>query len=400
MPTYHYTALTKAGQRKTGSLNGDSETQAKRLLKEQGLVPLKVGERHTTNGRFELWKQQLKTTDMAMILRQLATLLRSGLTLDDCLKLMAEQSESKRHAQLLRSWYGHIVEGDSLSGAMQNATTKVPDSVVASVAVGEETGHLDRVLLQLADEQEHLMANQQTLRSAMIYPALIILVAIGVLSFVMVKIVPQVVDIFAHQQQELPRVTRIVVGTSDFLINYGLYLLVALAVLFLGVRFWLTREANRLRWHKTLLKIPYIGRWLLLGDISDWCRGLGILLNSGVPAVAAMRISNATVNNRALKTKLETATEQVRQGSSIHHALVQQGGMPGFMLHMVGSGEASSELDAMLIRVADFYANTLKNATETLLKILNPVLLIIIALIVAAIMLGVLTPIMQMNQMI
>ena len=169
---------------------------------------------------------------------------------------------------------------------------------------------------------------------------------------------------------------------------------------FLGVRLWLAREDNRRRWHTALLRLPYIGHWILLGGISDWCRGLGVLLSSGVPAVAAMRISNTTVYNRALKVKLEAATEQVRQGNSIHQALVQQGGMPGFMLHMVGSGEASSELDAMLVRVADFYTNTLKNSTETLLKVFNPLLLILIALVVVTIMFGVLTPIMQMNQMI
>ena len=400
MATYHYLALSKQGKQTKGSMNGDSERHIRRQLKDDGLVPLEVSAVAEKPAGFSFFQRKAKPSDTALILRQLSTLLHSGLTLDDSLKLMAEQSETSLQKQLMLSWRGAIVEGESLSSAMRNGDIKLADNLVAAVAVGEETGHLDNVMMRLADDQERLMDNQQTLKDAMIYPAMIISVALLVLVFVMVKIVPQITDIFAHQQAELPQVTKVVIGISHFLINYGIFVALALVGAVAGFKFWLREEPNKIRWHEKLLHAPQLGHWILISDISDWCRGLAVLLGSGVPAVNAMQISTAAVNNRALRLRLEQATEQVRQGSSIHQALSQQTGMPGFMLHMIGSGEAGSELDNMLMRVADYYANVLHGTVDTVLKLLNPILLIIIALVVMAIIFGVLTPIMQMNQMI
>jgi len=406
MATFNYVALTKQGKQTKGTQNGDSERAIRRSLKEQGLTPLSIKQVASDSGQggsllsLSLFKPTIKPSDLALILRQLATLLHSGLTLDDSLKLMAEQSDTAAQKALMLSWHGAIVEGQSLSSAMNNSPQKLPQSLIAAIAVGEETGHLDNVLARLADEQENVMQNQQTLKGAMVYPAMIITVALGVLIFVMVKIVPQVTEIFTSQQAALPRVTVAVIGVSNFLINYGIFLAIAIIASIFGFNYWLRTPENRMRWHKKLLNVPTLGHWILISDVSDWCRGLAVLLGSGVPAVAAMNIATAAVKNLELRQRFGDATEQVRQGSSIHQALVQQKGMPGFMLHMVGSGEAGSELDSMLMRVAEYYANVLKGTIDTVLKLVNPILLILISLVVMAIIFGVLTPIMQMNQMI
>lgn len=400
MATYQYLALSKQGKQTKGSMNGDSERHIRRQLKDDGLVALEVKAIAEKPSGFRLFQRSAKPSDTALILRQLATLLHSGLTLDDSLKLMAEQSETSLQKQLMLSWRGAIVEGESLSSAMRKGDIKLADGLIAAVAVGEETGHLDKIMLRLADEQERLMDNQQTLKGAMVYPAMIISVAVIVLVFVMVKIVPQITDIFANQQAELPRVTKVVIGVSHFLINYGIYLAITFIGSIVGLQLWLREDANKIRFHRKLLGIPQLGHWMLISDISDWCRSLSVLLSSGVPAVNAMQISTAAVKNLDLRKRLEQATEQVRQGTSIHQALSQQHNMPGFMLHMVGSGEAGSELDSMLMRVADYYANVLRGTVDTVLKLLNPILLIIIAMVVMAIIFGVLTPIMQMNEMI
>ena len=401
MATFNYTALNPKGKQVKGTLNGDSDRHIRRLLKDDGLIPLSINAvTASSTSRFSLFQRKASARDMALVLRQLATLLQSGLTLDDSLKLMAEQSDSNKQHQLMLSWRGAIVEGQSLSSAMRNSPQKLPDSLIAAVAVGEETGHLDSVMKRLADEQERLMDNQQTLQGALVYPLVIITVAIAVLGFVMVYIVPRVTAIFEQQQMALPTVTRVVITTSNFFIDYWLLLAIAIASALFGFSLWLRNETNKRRWHQRLLALPVIGNWLLYSDLSDWCRGLAVLLKSGVPAVAAMKIATAAVANRALRLRLENATDQVRQGSSMYQALVQQPGLPAFMLHMVGSGEAGSELDTMLQRVADYYGKLLASSTETLLKLLNPLLLLIIAAIVAVIILGVLTPITQMNQMI
>lgn len=401
MATYNYLALSKQGKQTKGTLNGDSERHIRRLLKEDGLVPLEVkAVAEKSSGSISLFTRKAKPADTALILRQLSTLLHSGLTLDDSLKLMAEQSETTTQKQLMLAWRGAIVEGQSLSSAMRNSPVKLAESLIAAVAVGEETGHLDNVMARLADDQERQMENQQTLKGAMVYPAMIITVAVCVLVFVMVKVVPQITDIFDNQQAELPTVTKIVISTSNFLIDYGIFLGVAIVGLIVAFQLWLRSDDNKLKWHQRLLALPQFGHWILISDISDWSRSLAVLLSSGVPAVSAMQISSTSVQNLEIRARLEDATEQVRQGTSIHQSLSQQQGMPGFMLHMVGSGEASSELDSMLMRVADYYANVLRGTIDTMLKLLNPILLIIIALVVMAIIFGVLTPIMQMNQMI
>lgn len=402
MATFNYIALGPGGKQVKGTLNADSERHVRRMLKDDSLVPLEVRAVAARKPATSIlaWRRRLKSTDTALILRQLATLLQSGLALDDCLKLMAAQSETPAQKQLTLSWRSSIVEGQSLSSAMRNGPSQMPENVLAAIAVGEETGHLEEVMNRLADDQERLLDNRQTLQGALVYPALIITVAVAVLVFVMINIVPKVTEIFVSQQVELPAVTRAVIAVSHFLSGYGLLLLLVLVSALAGLQWWLRRPANKCRFHQRLLRLPTLGHWLLIGGLSDWCRGLALLLASGVPAVSAMTIANASVANLSLRQRLQAATEQVRQGMSVYQALVLQPGMPGFMLHMIGSGEASSELDKMLMRVADYYSKALHASVDTLLKLLNPLLLIIIALIVMVIILGVLTPIMQMNRMI
>ena len=399
MASFHYRALTVSGKVKKGLLSGDSEQQIRRQLKSQELTPLVVTKIAEKQGKKWLHRQ-IKASELALILQQLATLLGSGLPLDDCLSLMSEQSDTTLQKQLLMSWHSDISEGLSLSDAMRKSPQKIGDSLIAAVGVGEESGHLDSVILRLAQEQERLMQNKQTLKVALAYPAMIVVVAFMVLVFVMVNIVPQITAIFANKQVELPQVTQWVIGSSHFLLNYGWFALLVFVLLLLAFFLWLRDENNRRIWHRGLLQLPIIGHWLLISELSDWCRGLAVLMNSGVPVASSLGIAAVGVHNLALRQTMEAVNEQVRQGTSVHHALSQQAYMPGFLLHMIGSGEAGSDLDAMLMRVADYYADYLSSVVNVALKMLNPLLLIIIAMVVAAIIFGILTPIMQMNQMI
>ncbi len=191
-----------------------------------------------------------------------------------------------------------------------------------------------------------------------------------------------------------------VISVSDFLIVYGIYLLIFLLFMLAGFIWSLRDPERRLRWHSVLLKVPKLNHWLKLAVFSDWCRSMALLLSSQVPAVHAMKIANAGVSNLALRETLNKATRRVQEGETIHSALSEQSHIPGFMLHLIGSGEASSNLESMLQRIADYYAAMIRSEVDTLLKLLNPLLLIVIAGIIMVIILGVLTPIMQMNQMV
>jgi len=216
----------------------------------------------------------------------------------------------------------------------------------------------------------------------------------------MLWVVPKITVVFASSNRELPFITKVIIGLSEFTQNYGLGILILAIITFITAKYLLRDSSRKIRWHAFLLELPGLGSWLRMSNIADWSRSLGILLASGVPALAALRISSSTMNNLFLREKMEAVTESMRQGKSLQKALTEHQLGSGFLVHMVGSGEASSQLDQMLLRVADYYSLRLKNAVEVFLKIFNPILIIIMGLIILSIVAAVMLPIMDMNNMI
>jgi len=292
------------------------------------------------------------------------------------------------------------MEGESLAQAMRRGSQGVSDSIVAATEVAERTGHLAGVLERLADEQERSLDNQRALKGALIYPALLITVSLAALVFVVTNIIPKISAVFVSQKSELPFVTEVVLGVSDFFIEYGVVMGIALLLTAIGLMMALQRPGFRLRVDALLLRLPKVGYWIKLSDFSDWTRNLALMLESGVPVVDALRIANFTVSNRVLRAGLNRVVEEVNGGESLSSSLATTAEVPKFMAHLISSGEKSGQLRQMLDKIASYYSKLLASSTETLLKILNPVLLIIIAGIITVIILGVITPIMQMNSMI
>jgi general secretion pathway protein F len=234
----------------------------------------------------------------------------------------------------------------------------------------------------------------------MIYPATLIATSIVVVSIMMVWVVPKITAIFISSKRELPLVTRIIVGLSEFTQAYGLFVLAAIVALAFAFRQAMRDPLRKERWHQFMLHMPGIGRWIRMANISDWARSLGVLLSNGVPALAALTISSAVVSNLHLRRKFEAVTEGMRQGSSLQKALQDSQIGSGFLVHMVGSGEASSELDKMLLRVSEYYSVRLNNAVEVFLKLVNPILIIFMGMIILSVVAAVMLPIMDMNNMI
>ena len=216
----------------------------------------------------------------------------------------------------------------------------------------------------------------------------------------MIWVVPKITSIFANNDRDLPLITRIIIGLSEFTQHYGLYILmifIAIVVIFL----WFIKDPDRKRrWHALLLNVPGLGRWTRMANIADWSRSLGVLLGNGVPALAALKISSTVMNNLHLRSKMELVTESMRRGSSLKKALEDQSVGSGFLIHMVGSGEASSELDKMLMRVSEYYSLRLANAVEVFLKLINPVLIVFMGAIILSVVAAVMLPIMDMNNMV
>lgn len=402
MPTFDYKAYDVSGKPVDGVISADSERQARRLLKEKKLLPSKLVEvSQVTKSRFRLGTQsRVNNFDLSLILQQQAILIQSGLPLEDALRMTIEQAETDRQRRLVESWRTEIIEGRSFSEAMRRCPYKIPEAVIAGIAVGEESGHLHMVLMRLAEDLESSAENRKTVSRALIYPATLMATSILVVAMMMIFVVPKITSIFASGDRELPLITRIIIGLSEFTQHYGFYILV-IFIAIVGIFFWLMRDLERKRrWHAMLLNMPGFGRWTRMANIADWSRSLGVLLGNGVPALAALTISSTVVNNLHLRSKMELVTESMRRGSSLKKALEDHSVGSGFLIHMVGSGEASSELDKMLMRVSEYYSLRLANAVEVFLKLINPVLIIFMGAIILSVVAAVMLPIMDMNNMV
>lgn len=411
MPAYDYQAIDARGKNKKGSITADSEKQVRRLLKDQGLFAEKVSlVKSAKNAETEQTGSQKKARSrggsgvsrfqLAMVLRQIGVLINSGLPLDAALKMTVEQAESDKERRMGEAWRAEISEGRSFSSAMQRSPYKIPDSVIASVGVGEETGHLHSILIRLADDLEVGAENQKVFARGLIYPSILVVGSLAVVSFMMVWVVPRITQVFISSRTELPLVTQIIVAISNFVLNYGLAILIGLILALVSFQLAMRKPELKQSWHKRLLKLPGIGKWMLMANLADWARSLGTLLQSGVPALSALSISSTVVTNMELRSRFESVTESMRRGSSLHNALKDNDAGSGFLVHMVGSGEASSELSAMLLRVADFYRSRLMSSVDTFLKLMNPILIVVIGLMILTIVLAVMLPIMQMNELV
>lgn len=403
MPAFDYSAYNVSGKLVSGVISADSERQARRLLKDKKLLPSalsEVGQKSSHKGSKPGRKARVDNLDLSLLLHQQAILIQSGLPLEESLRMTIEQAETDKQRRLVESWRSEITEGRSFSEALRRSPYQIPESIVAGVGVGEETGHLHKILLRLSEELETSAENRKTVTRALIYPVTLVSVSIIMVSVMMVWVVPKITAVFASSNRELPWITEVVVGISNFTQSYGLYVLVFVVIASLVFRQAMKNVKLKMQWHELILSMPGMGRWVRMADISDWSRNLGVLLNSGVPALAALKISSAVVNNCALQDKFNAVTEAMRQGASLHKALEDNLDGSGFLVHMVGSGEASSELDKMLLRVAEYYSARLKNAVEVFLKLLNPILILIMGAMILGIVAAIMLPIMDMNNTI
>lgn len=401
MPTFDYAAYDISGKLVDGVVSADSERHARRILKEKKLLPSKLSEVASSAPKSRFGRSsKVNEFDLSLVLQQQAILIQSGLPLEDAMRMTIEQAETDRQKRMVESWRSEIIEGRSFSEAMRRSPYKIPESVLAGVGVGEESGHLHTVLMRLAEDIETSAENKKTVTRAMIYPATLLGASMLVVAMMMVWVVPKITAIFISSNRELPTITKIIIAISDFTQQYGLYVLL-IGVILAGISSWFLRDTERRRrWHQVILGMPGLGRWTTMANVADWSRSLGVLLSNGVPALAALKISSAVVTNLYMRSKMEKVTESMRRGTSLQKALEENQVGSGFLIHMVGSGEASSELDKMLMRVSEYYSLRLSNAVEVFLKLINPILIIFMGGIILSVVAAVMLPIMDMGNMV
>ena len=400
MELFEYKAFDKKGKLIKSTISSVSVAAARQELRGKQLLvkSIKSAKAINTNKYSSLFSfgNTINITDLSMCLRQLATLLKSGLEVSESLKLMSEQSEKESLRKLTGIWRTDIIEGKSLSLSMRTCGFHIQDSVIAAVSIGEESGHLDRVLDRLSGELETSLENKQAVRSALVYPIVIIFVATIVLYVLLAFAVPKIIQVFESSKQALPLITKIVVAISDLVSAYGFYGFILIFMLIFTFFLALRNEDRRRKWHNYWIHSKILGNWDRMANVSDWCQSLGMLLSSGVPLVVALKVSNQNIGNLWLRERLVETEKKILEGSSLYQAIKHIDIMPAFMLHMISSGEASSELEDMLLRVGEFYRKKLNDSIKSFIQILQPAIMVVLGGLVAVIISAIFMPMMNL----
>ncbi|EFP66349.1 Cholera toxin secretion protein epsF [Ralstonia pickettii] len=402
MPAFRYEAADAAGKTDKGVIEADSARQARTLLRARGLTPLLVdalGAQATKRGGSSFGKR-LSAQENALVTRQLASLLVAGLPLDEALAALADQAERAYVGELLAAIRAEVVGGSSLSVALAQHPKDFPDIYRALVSAGEHSGNLGLVLSRLADYIESRNALTSKIKLAFTYPAIVTVVAFAIVIFLLSYVVPQVVSVFANTKQKLPTLTIIMLWLSDFVRNWGWLAAIVLVAIGLLIRNLLKQPALRLSWHKWLLTAPLFGKLVRGYNTARFASTLAILTSAGVPILRGLQAAGETLNNVALKTNVEDASTRVREGTSLARALAAQNQFPPVLVHLIRSGEATGNLPAMLERAAQGEAQELERRTLFLTGLLEPALILTMGVVVLLIVLAVLMPIIEINQLV
>jgi general secretion pathway protein F len=400
MGAFEYAALDQTGRTRKGVLEGDTPRQLRQQLREQGLTPLSIDEVIRPTAQRQHRRVSVSATDLALLTRQLATLVHSGLALEEALRAISEQSEKPRLKSMLLAVRSRVLEGHSLADGLSDFPGVFPSVYRATVAAGEQSGHLDLVLERLAEYTENRQYIRQKTLLALFYPALLTAVAILVVVGLLAYVVPQVVQVFDHINQELPILTRALIAFSDFLRDWGGWLLLLLIAAGAGLRYLLRFDKALATFHRLLLHTPLVSRLERGANVARFTSTLSILTESGVPMLEALHITAQVISNLPIRQAVEETTQKVREGSSLHAALGQSGLFPPMTLHLIASGEASGNLEKMLERAAIMQERELESLIGVLLGLFEPLLILLMGGIVLTIVLAILMPIFELNQLI
>jgi general secretion pathway protein F len=403
MSGFEYQALDATGREIKGVIEGDTDRHARSLLRERGLTPLSVAPIPAREARAErrlLWRRGMSHSDLALVTRQFATLVRAGLTIEECLNVLIEQSESPTVRKLLAAVRARVLEGQSLARSLGAFPQAFPELYRAMVEAGEQSGRLMDVLERLADYLENRESLRQKVVLAFVYPALVTVVSIAVISLLLVYVVPQVTRVFANLGQGLPWPTRALISASEFAQATGWLWLVGIVGAVVTIPVLLRNPLLRARWHAWLLKAPLAGRLTRGVNAARFSDTLGILTASGVPLLQALQSSVAVMGNIPMRRAVEEAVRMVREGGALSRALGKAGLFPPLVIHLIASGEASGKLDSMLARAAEAQSRELEGWVKTLTALLEPALILVMGLIVLFVVVAILLPIFEMNQLI
>ena len=405
MPAFRYEAVDSLGGTRKGVVNADSARAARSDLRTQGLVPIAVDAiasqlDDSGQARRRGFGDKLSTVELSLFTRQLASLLEASLPLEQAFTALLEQAERTYVRDLIASIRSEIMAGASLSDALAQHPRDFADIYRALVASGEQIGQLSRVLSRLADYIERRNSLVQKVRLAFTYPAIVTVVAFAIVIFLLTYVVPQIVSVFANTKQKLPLLTVVMLAISDFVRNYGLIVAAVVVALFWAWRSALKNPDIRLRWHRWLLTAPMYGKFERSLNTARFASTLAITTGSGVPILRALQTSRDTLSNMAMREQVEEAAASVREGVGLARALSAHKHFPPMLIHMIRAGEVTGELPAMLDRAANAQEQDLERRALTIAGLLEPALILAMGVVVLLIVLAVLMPIIEINQLV
>ncbi len=403
MGAFEYVALDSGGKESKGVIEGDTPRHVRQILRERQLLPVRVTEVAQKEARRQTGftiRRGVSSGDLALITRQLASLSQSGLPLEEALLAVGQQNDQQRLKSILLGVRSKVMEGHTLADGLAEFPQAFPELYRATVAAGEQSGHLDAVLERLADYTEARQALRQRVTNALIYPIALVLMSVAIIAFMLATVVPRIVNVFESSAGELPTLTRWLIASSDFLRNNWLLLLIAVGIVIYGLWWLLRQQGPRNRYHRWLLGMPIAGRLSRGINTARFTRTFSILAGSGVPILDALKISAEVIENLPMRAAVNEATLRVREGASISKSLAASKLFPPMMIHLIASGEASGRLEDMLTRTANYQEREVDGLIATLLGILQPLLIVVMGAIVMTIVLAILLPIFELNELI
>ena len=406
MPAFQYIALNSQGKEVKGISEADSARQLRQILRDQELTPMEV---EPTNKQFDkadnrnvfsLFAPKLKALDRVLFTRQLSTLLASSMPIEESLNAIAQQNEKQSNKALIMGVRSRVLEGNSLAQSLLEYPSSFSDLYCSSVAAGEQSGFLDQVLDNLSNYLEREHESYRNVEMALMYPIILLVVAFAIVGALMVYVLPDMIDVIENTGQTLPWATTLLIGITELMKSFWWVLLSGLLAVSLIIRGLLNQQKVRLIWDAYKFFLPIIGKIIRSSNSARFSNTLSILTRSGIPLVDSMKIASEVVANKALQTDLREATQDVVEGKSLRESLESISYFPPMMMHMIGSGEQSGELDRMLERIADYQQAEVERLVSTLVKLFEPAMMIIMGGTVLFIVMAVLLPILSMNQIV
>jgi general secretion pathway protein F len=404
MGAFEYTAVDATGRERKGVLEGDTARAVRQMLRDQSLLPLSVNEVLQTENRRERQQFSLRrgisASDLSLLTRQIATLVHSGLPLEEALMAVSEQTERPRIRNIIMGVRAKVMEGHSLADGLADFPAVFPELYRATVSAGEQSGHLDTVLERLADYTESREQLRSRTLAALLYPVLLFVVCVSIVAMLLTFVVPKIVKQFENSKAELPFLTQILIAISDFLRHWGLLTLVLVILAFVAFFRWLRDPAARRRFHAFLLRLPLLGRVVRGNNTARFARTFSTLTSSAVPVLEALRISGEVVTNLPMRDAVQDAAARVREGAPIGRSLGTSKIFPPMMIHLISSGETSGDLETMLDRAATNQEGEMDSILGAVVGLLGPLMILVMGGLVLLIVLAMLLPIFQLNQLI